>query len=80
MIELVLKGALSYLLGSVMGSLTVARLTGGADIRTLGSGNAGATNALRTQGMKMGQMGQARSKKTKAKGMKSKSAKKRRTS
>jgi len=54
MIELVLKGALSYLLGSVMGSLTVARLTGGADIRTLGSGNAGATNALRTQGMKVG--------------------------
>jgi len=54
MIELVLKGALSYLLGSVMGSLTVARLTGGADIRTLGSGNAGATNALRTQGAKVG--------------------------
>ena len=54
MIELVLKGALSYLLGSVIGSLTIARLTGGADIRTLGSGNAGATNALRTQGMKVG--------------------------
>jgi glycerol-3-phosphate acyltransferase PlsY len=54
MIELVLKGALSYLLGSVMGSLTVARLTGGADIRTLGSGNAGATNALRTQGRTVG--------------------------
>jgi acyl phosphate:glycerol-3-phosphate acyltransferase len=54
MIELVLKGALSYLLGSVIGSLTVARLTGGADIRTLGSGNAGATNALRTQGAKVG--------------------------
>ena len=54
MIGLVLKGALSYLLGSVMGSLAVARLTGGADIRTLGSGNAGATNALRTQGRKVG--------------------------
>jgi acyl phosphate:glycerol-3-phosphate acyltransferase len=53
MIELVLKGVLSYLLGSVMGSLLIARLTGGIDIRTLGSGNAGATNALRTQGKKV---------------------------
>ena len=53
MIELILKGALSYMLGSVVGSLAVARLTGGADIRTLGSGNAGATNALRTQGRKV---------------------------
>ncbi len=54
MIELIVKGGLSYLLGSVIGSLAVARLTGGADIRTLGSGNAGATNALRTQGRKVG--------------------------
>jgi glycerol-3-phosphate acyltransferase PlsY len=54
MIELVLKGGLSYLLGSIIGSLAVARLTGGVDIRTLGSGNAGATNALRTQGKTVG--------------------------
>jgi len=54
MIELIIKGGMSYLLGSVIGSLAVARLTGGADIRTLGSGNAGATNALRTQGKKIG--------------------------
>jgi glycerol-3-phosphate acyltransferase PlsY len=54
MIELILKGALAYLLGSVMGSLAIARLTGGVDIRTLGSGNAGATNALRTQGKTIG--------------------------
>jgi acyl phosphate:glycerol-3-phosphate acyltransferase len=54
MTELIVKGVLSYLLGSVMGSLLLARLTGGADIRTLGSGNAGATNALRTQGRKVG--------------------------
>jgi len=54
MIELVLKAGLSYLLGSVMGSLVITRLTGGADIRTLGSGNAGATNALRIQGRKVG--------------------------
>jgi glycerol-3-phosphate acyltransferase PlsY len=53
MIELILKGGLSYLLGSIVGSLAVARLTGGVDIRTLGSGNAGATNALRTQGKKV---------------------------
>lgn len=51
MTELILKGVLSYLLGSIIGSLLIARLTGGVDIRTLGSGNAGATNALRTQGM-----------------------------
>jgi glycerol-3-phosphate acyltransferase PlsY len=54
MIELIIKGGMSYLLGSVIGSLAVAHLTGGADIRTLGSGNAGATNALRTQGKKIG--------------------------
>jgi acyl phosphate:glycerol-3-phosphate acyltransferase len=54
MIELIVKGGLSYLLGSVMGSLAIARLTGRADIRTVGSGNAGATNALRTQGRKVG--------------------------
>ena len=41
---------MSYLLGSVVGSLLVGRLRGGVDIRTLASGNAGATNALRTQG------------------------------
>ncbi len=54
MIELILKAVLSYLLGSVIGSLVIARLTGGADIRNLGSGNAGATNALRTQGKRVG--------------------------
>lgn len=40
----------SYLIGSLIGSLIVGRLRGGVDIRTLGSGNAGGTNALRTQG------------------------------
>jgi glycerol-3-phosphate acyltransferase PlsY len=45
-----IKVTLSYLLGSIVGSLVVGRLYGGVDIRTLGSGNAGGTNALRTQG------------------------------
>jgi acyl phosphate:glycerol-3-phosphate acyltransferase len=49
-IELAAKVLASYLLGSVVGSLVVGRLRGGIDIRTLGSGNAGGTNALRTQG------------------------------
>jgi glycerol-3-phosphate acyltransferase PlsY len=40
---------LGYLLGSVSGSLLLGRLRG-IDIRTQGSGNAGGTNAFRTQG------------------------------
>jgi glycerol-3-phosphate acyltransferase PlsY len=50
MIELGLKVTLAYLLGSVLGSLLVGFCYGGVDIRKLGSGNAGGTNALRTQG------------------------------
>jgi glycerol-3-phosphate acyltransferase PlsY len=49
--ELGAKTLLAYLLGSVIGSLVVGRLRGGVDIRSLGSGNAGGTNALRTQGL-----------------------------
>lgn len=45
-----IKVSLSYLLGSIVGSLVIGRLRGGVDIRQLGSGNAGGTNALRTQG------------------------------
>lgn len=40
---------LCYVLGSISGSLLLGRFRG-VDIRTLGSGNAGGTNALRTQG------------------------------
>jgi acyl phosphate:glycerol-3-phosphate acyltransferase len=50
MIELGVKLTLAYLLGSVLGSLLVGYFRGGVDIRKLGSGNAGGTNALRTQG------------------------------
>jgi acyl phosphate:glycerol-3-phosphate acyltransferase len=49
MLELGIKTLLAYLLGSLMGALLVGRLKG-VDIRQLGSGNAGGTNALRTQG------------------------------
>ena len=45
------KILLAYLIGSVSGSLWLGRLRG-VDIRTMGSGNAGGTNALRTQGFK----------------------------
>lgn len=48
--ELSLKILLAYLLGSIVGSLVVGKVRGGVDIRKLGSGNAGSTNALRTQG------------------------------
>src|SRR6186713_1083630 len=48
--EFWVKVLLAYLLGSIVGSLVVGRLRGGVDIRKSGSGNAGATNALRTQG------------------------------
>jgi acyl phosphate:glycerol-3-phosphate acyltransferase len=49
MLELSVKTLLAYLLGALLGSLVLGRLRG-VDIRRTGSGNAGATNALRTQG------------------------------
>lgn len=51
MLELSCKSLLAYLLGSIIGSLVIGQLRGGIDIRKLGSGNAGGTNALRTQGL-----------------------------
>jgi glycerol-3-phosphate acyltransferase PlsY len=49
-LELGLKTLIAYLLGSIVGALLVGRFRG-VDIRTMGSGNAGGTNALRTQGL-----------------------------
>lgn len=49
MLELGVKVLIAYLIGSLLGSLILGRMRG-VDIRALGSGNAGATNALRTQG------------------------------
>lgn len=42
----------AYLLGSIPSGVVVARLMGGADPRSGGSGNIGATNVLRTLGKK----------------------------
>ena len=49
MLELGIKLLISYLLGSLNGALIVGMFRG-VDIRSVGSGNAGGTNALRTQG------------------------------
>jgi glycerol-3-phosphate acyltransferase PlsY len=49
MLELGVKILIAYLLGTLLGSLILGRVRG-VDIRSMGSGNAGATNALRTQG------------------------------
>jgi acyl phosphate:glycerol-3-phosphate acyltransferase len=53
MLELGVKLLIAYLLGTLLGSLILGRLRG-VDIRSMGSGNAGATNALRTQGKLFG--------------------------
>jgi acyl phosphate:glycerol-3-phosphate acyltransferase len=49
MIELAINITISYLIGSLSGSLILGKLRG-IDIRKMGSGNAGGTNAFRTQG------------------------------
>jgi glycerol-3-phosphate acyltransferase PlsY len=53
MLELGVKILMAYLLGTLLASLLLGRLRG-VDIRSMGSGNAGATNALRTQGKLFG--------------------------
>jgi len=53
MLELGLKTLLAYSIGSLLGSLILGFLRG-VDIRAMGSGNAGATNAMRTQGTMFG--------------------------
>lgn len=54
MLELFIKFFAAYLIGNIMGGQVMGRLRGGVDLRTVGSGNVGATNALRTQGKLFG--------------------------
>src|SRR5262249_35808479 len=44
----------AYLLGSVSFSVVVVKVVQGLDVRTVGSGNAGATNVMRAAGKKAG--------------------------
>ena len=47
--QIIINIILSYLLGSVSGSMILGKIKG-VDIRTMGSGNAGGTNAFRSIG------------------------------
>jgi acyl phosphate:glycerol-3-phosphate acyltransferase len=50
MIELGIKISIAYLLGSINGSMLLGNTLKKTDIRSIGSGNAGATNAYRSFG------------------------------
>lgn len=51
-IPAVIIAIISYLIGSINSSIIISRIVCGKDIRESGSGNAGATNMLRTMGKK----------------------------
>lgn len=50
-VALILAAAIGYLFGSVNWAILITNWFAHKDIRTFGSGNAGATNVLRSQGM-----------------------------
>ena len=52
--DLILTIIIGYLIGCFSSAYFVGRSTKGIDIRHHGSGNAGATNALRVMGIKLG--------------------------
>lgn len=54
MLSLIVILILSYLVGSIPGSVWVGQLMYGIDVRQYGSGNAGATNVFRVLGWKAG--------------------------
>lgn len=51
-IYIIAIGLISYLIGSINSSILISKAVTGKDIRKCGSGNAGATNMLRTMGKK----------------------------
>jgi len=53
-IAYIIIGIAAYLLGSFSTGLMVARLSGGPNLREVGSKNTGASNVLRTMGVKKG--------------------------
>lgn len=54
MIEYILVITFSYLMGSIPCGLILSKLLGHGDLRKSGSGNIGATNAMRVGGKKLG--------------------------
>jgi len=54
MYTIIIAVILAYLIGSIPTAVWIGRLFYGIDIRTQGSGNAGATNTIRVLGIKAG--------------------------
>ena len=53
-VAIALSAIISYLLGSISFSIIFTKMFEKKDIRTMGSGNAGMTNVLRSAGIKPG--------------------------
>lgn len=53
-VKYILIGIIAYLLGSISTGIIVSKITGGPDLRKVGSGNTGASNALRSMGTRDG--------------------------
>ena len=52
MVAYIIVGIIAYLVGSISSSVTISKKMAGFDVREKGSGNAGATNMLRSVGKK----------------------------
>lgn len=53
-LKYILSAVIAYLLGSISVGIITSKLMGGPNLREVGSGNTGATNALRAMGIKGG--------------------------